>query len=85
MTDFGFYHPTDYLSQVCWVLEASDFTYWPKAGGLDDQDWYLIQDVITWFRLARRLRWELEQGIWRPAGEARPTSNVNPLDAPRAG
>lgn len=64
--DFGFHYPTSYLSQVCWLLEASNFQVWPRTGGLDEQDANLIQDVMTWFRLQRRLRWEYEQGQWRP-------------------
>lgn len=79
--DFGFHYPTEYLSHVAWVLEESHFTYWPRAGGLDDQDWFLIVDVRRWFRLVNRLRWEYQQGQWRE--DARPREGTyDPFNQP---
>lgn len=77
---FGFHFPFGYVSQICWVLEASSFTYWPVAGGLDDQNADLVADVMTWFRLMRRLRWEYEHGVWETPGERPQEPRLNPLD-----
>lgn len=62
--DFGFHFPFKYLTLVIQVLRLSHFTYWPRAGGLDDQDSALIRDVFTWLKLERRLKWEYVQGLW---------------------
>lgn len=67
MDDFGFHFPFDYVADVAWVLSRSNFTFWPQPGGLDDQDWFLIRDVRTYFQLEQRLEWERKQGP--PRGE----------------
>lgn len=82
MEDFGFHFPSGYLNQVCWVLEASHFTMWPHPGGLDDQDSALIADVITWFRLMRRLRWEYEGDQWHTPHERATSSRYNAFSEP---
>lgn len=63
--DFGFHFPVDYLKLVIQVLRLSNFTYWPRAGGLDNQDSSLIRDVFTWLMLERRLKWEYLHGQWQ--------------------
>jgi hypothetical protein len=80
--DFGFHYPLDYLTRVCWVLEASSFTYWPQGGGLDDQDSFLIADVMTWFKLMRRLRWEYAHKVWKSPEEMTARTGYNPLSEP---
>jgi hypothetical protein len=50
--DFGFhYADVTYISMVAQVLENSNYTSWPEQGGLNDQDWDLIQDALTWIRV----------------------------------
>lgn len=58
--DFGFYHPVEYVELVAFVLERSNFTAWPRDGGVDNQDMSLISDVITWFKLRDWEQWKLE-------------------------
>lgn len=79
--DFGFHHPVAYLERVCWVLEASSFSFWPKDGGLDNQDSFLIDDVMRWFTLHRRLRWEHKHGMWRGPDEMPQQPAYNPMSA----
>ncbi len=67
--DFGFYFPFEYVTVVCQVLELSDFAYWPEAGGLNNQDANLVADIMTWFRLQRRLRFEYKDSQWQAPGE----------------
>ena len=76
--DIGFHYPIDYVTRVCQILKLSHFSYWPRAGGLDEQDSFLIDDVMTWFRLANRLRWEYEEHQWRGPGDQKP-KGYNPL------
>lgn len=68
----------EYVSEVVAILELSGFSFWPRPGGLDDQDSHLIDDVRTWMRLKNRLRFEYEAGIWREDGK--PMGGPNPLD-----
>lgn len=79
MTDFGFWYPVEYVSEVVAILELSRFCFWPNAGGLNEQDSHLIDDVRTWMRLKRRLKYEYDAGIWREDG--RSMGGRNPLDA----
>lgn len=51
--DFGFYYPFDYLAKVMPIVEASDYASLPRAGGLDDQCPYFLEDLNTWLRLKR--------------------------------
>ena len=77
--DFGFHFPLSYLMQVCWVLESSGFQMWPNAGGLDDQNADLVADVMMWFKLVRRLRWEYEHEIWQDPEKTSAQQKYNPL------
>lgn len=61
-TDFGFHYPLEYLSTVAWFLERSNFVFgWPRAGGLDDQCQFLVDDVMAWFDLREKARMEKTQ------------------------
>ena len=60
--DFGLHYPVEYVSRVLDILELSNFVTWPEAGGLNHQDSFLIDDVLTLSRLKRRIRWEIENG-----------------------
>jgi hypothetical protein len=44
--------------QVVSILKASNFTFWPEAGGLFDQDAFLIEDILLWLTLENRIKWE---------------------------
>lgn len=45
------------------ILERSNFQCWPEAGGWAVQDDLLVQDVLTWLALERRMEWEAENGF----------------------
>lgn len=78
ISDFGFYYPVSYVSQVVQFLKLSNYCFWPREGGLDNQDAHLIDDVQTWLRLEDRLRYEYKSGEWRGPGEKKP-KGYNPL------
>jgi hypothetical protein len=42
------------------VWKLTNGNVWPRQGGLDDQDWSVVQDIITCAGLDARLEWEHE-------------------------
>lgn len=56
--DFGFYFPYETVLLTVTVLKASNFTAWPEAGGVWDQDSRIIRDVLTYLALERRIEFE---------------------------
>lgn len=42
------------------ILEASRWSAWPEQGGVLDQDAFLLQDVMTYLALRRRIEWEVK-------------------------
>lgn len=60
--DFGFHHPLDYVETAVSLLRASQWRCWPDDGGWASQDQSLIDDVMTYLRVERRVRWEVEHG-----------------------
>lgn len=51
--NFGFYYPFYYLAEIVPIVEESQFSSLPRAGGLDDQCPYFLKDLNTWLRLKK--------------------------------
>jgi hypothetical protein len=72
--DYGFHYPDiAYISMAAQILERSNFTAWPDAGGLNDQDEYLIQDILTWLAVRDWVDFEIEHPDLA-ASETRPAT-----------
>ena len=56
--DFGFHYPLETLMLAISILKASNYAVWPESGGLLDQDAFMIQDILLWLAIERRLEWE---------------------------
>ncbi len=52
----------EYVALVVALLKRSNFTFWPEAGGFNDQDMDLVEDVMVYLALERRAEWDKEHG-----------------------
>lgn len=48
--DFGFYYTWDYVQTTCGLAMLSKFTLLPREGGMDNQDWFWLQDLKTYLQ-----------------------------------
>lgn len=58
--DFGFHYPFAYLERICPYVIASQYTMWPRAGGLEDQDPLFLDDLETYTWLGQWAEQEVE-------------------------
>lgn len=58
------------------VLKASNFTAWPDAGGVWDQDSFVIRDVLTYLALERRIEFE-QRELDEGAGPSGPSEEFD--------
>lgn len=50
LDDFGFHYPLSYVQTTCDLAILSNFHALPRAGGLDNQDDFWLQDLMTYLR-----------------------------------
>lgn len=58
MDDFGFFYPLAYVQLTCDLAILSNFTALPRAGGLDNQDDFWLQDLMTYLRGYARAKYD---------------------------
>lgn len=76
LADFHFNYPYDYVEKMVGLMEASGFRVWPAAGGLEDQDPLMIEDIETLLALRSRIEWEEKH----PDGEDEDDESTAPDD-----
>lgn len=74
--DFGFHYPFSYVELIAEILERSNFSAWPEPGGVDDQDAFLLADMLRYLRLKESIR----QEITPEAPDGKPGKAVDPFD-----
>lgn len=56
LDDFGFVYDIGFLITAAWVLERSNFSFWPRAGGLEDQDPDFVSDIKRFYDIRYHVR-----------------------------
>jgi hypothetical protein len=77
--DFGFHYPLSYVETMAIIVRHSNYQAWPDVGGLNDQDWYLLQDMRRYWQLEDRLQWEADHN-WYEEETQEPTDIMRLLD-----
>lgn len=63
LADFGFVYPFEFIERTVGFLRLSNYQCWPEIGGWAEQDSALIDDVMVYLSLDRRVAWEVEHNI----------------------
>ena len=58
LDDFGFYYDFGYIMTTCGLAVLSNFALLPRAGGLDSQDWFWLQDLFTYLKGLSYAKWQ---------------------------
>lgn len=61
--NFGMFYPFDFVQQAAEILRLSSWASWPSGGGWADESDDLVADIMLYFKLDRRAKWEAENGI----------------------
>lgn len=70
--DFGFHYPYVYVRRTADILKASNFVCWPQSGGWENQDSFLVDDVLTYLGIENRIKWENEGQNQADYGDVKP-------------